>query len=410
MNGAGRPERELRPLGGHMMSVLFDAFSGALASALRDRGMALFFLLAVPVYSFFYPIAYSTQAVRDVPVEIVDLDRSPLSRQLRIELAAEPTLRIVGDAPSIIAASSHLAAGTIAGVIAIPEGFERDVLRGANTAVTTFGSGAYPVQDKAVLTSVAAVVVELAARTGATRAVREGMPPAAVLQAIAAGPAFAEQPLYNLTSGYGSYVVAAVAILIVQQILLIGIAGLTGTWIEERAGPLFGDRAPTAVTLAGAAAAFASFALLALLYMIGFVFWFHDYPRGGNTVAAIGFAVLMAAVIAMLGIALGSWFANRERALQVMLATSVPFLFLSGVVFPRESIPAALNVLAALVPTTPAINGFVRLNQMGASFSEVAPEFAHLAALLLLYSVVAWWAVRRRRRGLGNARSAAAGC
>lgn len=392
------------------MSTGFSAFRATLAAALRDKGMVIFFLLAVPVYSFFYPIAYSTQAVRDVPVEIVDIDRSSLSRQLRLQLAAEPTLRIVGEAPSIIEASKHLASGSIAGIIAIPDGFQYDVLRGANTAVTTFGSGAYPVQDKAVLTSVAAVVVELAGRTGVTRAVREGMPPAAVLQAVAAGPAFAEQPLYNLTSGYGSYVVAAVAILIVQQVILIGIAGLTGTWTEERAEPLFGDTAPGFVALAGTAAAFAVFALLALLYMIGFVFWFHDYPRGGNTGVAVAFSVLMAAVIAMLGIALGSWFANRERALQVMLATSVPFLFLSGVVFPRESIPGPLNALAALVPTTPGINGFVRLNQMGASFSEVASEFAHLAALLALYACIAWWAVQRRRRVIGQASILGSGC
>lgn len=391
------------------MSV-FAAFRATIAAALGDKGMVIFFLLAVPVYSFFYPVAYSTEAVRDVPVEIVDLDRSSLSRQLRLQLAAEPTLRIVGEAPSIVDASKHLAAGSIAGIIAIPDGFQYDVLRGANTAVTTFGSGAYPVQDKAVLTSVAAVVLELAGRTGVTRAVREGMPPAAVLQAVAAGPAFAEQALYNLTSGYGSYVVAAVAILIVQQIILIGIAGLVGTWTEARTGPLFGDAAPSVLTLTGTAAAFATFALLALLYMIGFVFWFHDYPRGGNTAVAICFSVLMAAVIAVLGIALGSWFASRERALQVMLATSVPFLFLSGVVFPRESIPEALNALAALVPTTPGINGFVRLNQMGASFHEVAPEFAHLAALLALYASIAWWAVCQRRQVPTQPGEAGTGC
>ena len=46
-------------------------------------------------------------------------------------------------------------------------------------------------------------------------------------------------PLYNPTEGYGSYVVPAVAVLIVHQTLLMAIAMWTGTWFEtRRSGPL----------------------------------------------------------------------------------------------------------------------------------------------------------------------------
>ncbi len=109
---------------------------------------------------------------------------------------------------------------------------------------------------------------------------------------------------------------------------------------------------------------------------------------------------LTALTVASLGIALGAWFADRERAFQVLLATSVPFVFMSGIVFPREAMPAPINALAMLIPTTPGIFGFVKLNQMGASWSEIRPEFLNMAALLLLYGAAgAAWAVHWRRRG-----------
>jgi len=57
-----------------------------------------------------------------------------------------------------------------------------------------------------------------------------------------------------------------------------------------------------------------------------------------------------------------------------------------------------INALALLIPTTPGIFGFVKLNQMGASWAEIRPEFLNMAALLLLYAMLAAWAVQRRRK------------
>jgi ABC-2 type transport system permease protein len=379
--------------------TLWQALSRTVAAALRDRGLVILFVAAIPAYSFFYPLPYATQSVRDIPLVVVDLDASPMSRDLVSRLSAVAAIRHGGDASSVGEASDALAAGQIAGIVVVPENFSRDAMRGTSTAVTVYGTGAYPVQDKAVLGSVGVVVQAVAGEIAAVRMARQGAPAAALLQSARAGPAFTDQPLYNLARGYGSYVVAAVGILIVQQVMLMAIAALVGTWLEGRSGTLFGAQAVGPSALVGTLAGFALFVFLALLYFIGFVFWFQDYPRGGNFAGVLAFAALTALTVASLGIALGAWFADRERALQVLLATSVPFLFMGGIVFPREAMPAPINALAMLIPTTPGIFGFVKLNQMGAAWNEIRPEFVNMTVLLLLYATLAAWAVHRRRKG-----------
>jgi len=378
--------------------TFWQALVATVLGALRDRGLVIMFVVAVPAYSFFYPLPYATQSVRQVPLVVVDLDASALSRDIVTQLSAVPSVRIAGNASSVDEARNALASGQIAGIVLVPENFARDATHGTPTAVTVFGSGAYPVQDKAVLGSVGAVVQQVAGGVNVARVAHQGAPPGALLQSARAGPAFIDQPLYNLARGYGSYVVAAVGILIVQQVMLMAIASLVSTWLEERAGTLFGAQRVGLGTVVGTAFGFALFVFLALLYFIGFVFWFQDVPRGGNFAGAVAFAAVAALTIASLGIALGAWFADRERAFQVLLATSVPFLFMCGIVFPREAMPAPINALAMLIPTTPGIFGFVKLNQMGASWSEIRPEFINMAALLLLYATLAGWAVHRRRR------------
>ena len=285
-------------------------------AALRDRGLAILFVAAIPVYRSSIRCPMPTQSVRDVPLVVVDRDGSAMSRDIVSRLARSRQSATEARPRPSARRATRWPPGASPASSWCRENFSRDAMRGMPTAVTVFGSGAYPVQDKAVLGSVGAVVQDVAGEVSGARLVRQGAPAAAVLQAAArAGPAFVDQPLFNLARGYGSYVVAAVGILIVQQVMLMAIAALVGTWLEGRNGTLFAARAPGPGACSARSRGFALFVFVALLYFIGFVFWFHDYPRGGNLAGAVAFAALMALTVACLGVALGAWFADRERAL-----------------------------------------------------------------------------------------------
>ena len=53
--------------------TLWRALSHTAMAAVRDRGLLLMFVFAIPIYSLFYPLPYSTQAVRQIPVSYTHL-------------------------------------------------------------------------------------------------------------------------------------------------------------------------------------------------------------------------------------------------------------------------------------------------------------------------------------------------
>ena len=58
--------------------------------------------------------------------------------------------------------------------------------------------------------------------------------------------------------------------------------------------------------------------------------------------------------------------------------------------------PPTLKAIASLIPSTPAIHGFVKINTMGASFDDVWPQYVQLWIQTAVYFVLAvlmykWW-------------------
>ena len=65
--------------------------------------------------------------------------------------------------------------------------------------------------------------------------------------------------------------------------------------------------------------------------------------------------------------------------------TSVLFLFLSGLSWPREDIPGVWQTIGWLIPSTFGIRGFVRMNSMGATIQDIQVEYNALWMQVVFY-------------------------
>ena len=93
--------------------------------------------------------------------------------------------------------------------------------------------------------------------------------------------------------------------------------------------------------------------------------------------------------VSLLGQFVGSWFTRRENAVLLFIATSLPLFFLVGVSWPLKAFQASCVQQARCFPSTTAIDGLVRINQMGASLRDVLPDWMTLWALTGVYGLLA---------------------
>jgi ABC-2 type transport system permease protein len=367
------------------MSDFGAAFRETLRRIASDRSASSALIGAVVLYSFFYPAPYSSQLAIRQPVAVVDLDRSPMSRALIRNTLAVQALEVKELGSSFAVARASLERADVQAIMEIQPDFQRDILRGRQGEVALFGNGATLGHSSAAL-------------GGLSDALGGFARDAAIVQARIAGPGVAppltivRRPLFNTREGYGSAIVPAVAILIVQQTLLLGIGLVVGTR-QARRGPL----SLTAPGFLGMSAAFAVFGMINLLYFVGFVFWFHDYPRAGDLLGLGIATILFVSAVVALGLFVASFFHTRERAVQSIILLSLPLYFLSGVSWPVSAFPTGLVWFAKLVPTTAGITAMVKFNQLGARVGEATDQLWNLAVLVLLYGGLAMWRYLPRR-------------
>jgi ABC-2 type transport system permease protein len=373
---------------------LLRAFVQTWRAILSDKGAFALLFLGGIVYSFFYPLPYSRESVRQVPVAVIDQDHSALSRQLARYADAHPSVSVTVLTADLQQALDLLRRNEIAGTLFIPSGFSDKVLTGRTANVEVAGNGLYMMLNKSAVNGLAEAVGTVSAgvevkRLGANtpladQALAQRQP--VVLNSV---------PVFNVREGYGAYIVPGVVVLIIQQTLLMAIALMFGTWFERDGLPISAGLSSYFGMLSG----YASAAALNCLYFFGFVLWWQDYSRGGNLAGMLVFILLYSYTIAAVGMLLGMLFRTRERSAQLLLGTSLPFMFLAGLTWPVQALPPMLQLVRWLIPSTAGIQGFIALNQLGASLSEVSMEAAALALLLLVsVSAGAWkWKTVRRQ-------------
>lgn len=368
------------------MTAVLVVWRDTLWQIFTYRPALMVMVLSLVVYGLLYPQPYLTETLRDIPVALVDQDGSVSSRELTRRLGATEAVQIAGIFPDLVAAEQALFARRVHGVVYIPQGFERDMLRGGATTLALYADASYFLMYQQLSTGVNTVARGLGAEVEMGRLVAQGVAPTLALAEVDPLP-LVLVPLFNPQGGYASYLLPAAFVLILQQTLMMG-AGLLATRREPSAQRADVTGGNGWRNLLGQALAYVSlYAFLIPLFLQGVPGWY-GLPALGSLGMLLWVALPFVLAAAFLGLLIAAWLERGELVQLVLLGIGLPFFFLSGFAWPSDAMPGWIVFLAQWVPSTPAIDALVRVTQMGATMTDVVWQVLQLWGLALFYGVL----------------------
>ena len=357
------------------------AFAAEWRRVLAIRGAFILLVIAPLIYGLYYPQPYLSQILRKVPIAVVDNDLSELSRGIVQTLDASGAVRVAVQADTLAEARAALDRGEAFAVVGIPPGTQRDILKGITAHLPIYADATYLFIFRSTGTGIATAIDTLSSELAAGGARTDG----SLVKASLAAQSPADillQPVFNPVGGYASYIVPAAFVLILQQTLLIGAAMLTGVVLAQARGGAF-------ASVLGRGIAHLTIYLPALALYFIVLPRVYGFSALGNPLQLLALASLFILATSFMGQAAGAWFKRPETPTLIFLATSLPQFFLAGFSLPREAIPAPVLAAGYIFPSDLAIDGIVRIGQLGASLWEVARDWRGLWGLAIGYFVLA---------------------
>ena len=386
------------------MTSPFHCFLFALRNCLTNMACAPFFLIAVLFYAFYYCWPYEAQLPEHIYAIVVDEDQSPLSRRLVRSIMASPSFRVLREETNRPDAINRMKKGDVSSILSIPPEFEKNVLAGVPSALTMVTNGAFLVVSRSQVAGASAVLREATSEAIAFRMAMAGESTGDLARsALDKAPLIVTQAMYNDISGYLSFAVSIVFVIIFQSIMLCGLCMLMNDWFSR-------DPYPEALVLSFGSPPYL-FAIIApvmciclfwVMFVEGFAFAWHGINSFQNVPSTLLCGVFFAWAISSLGLLLGMLFKSSRFAVHAIIVSSLPCVFISGNLFPWDNIPVYMRALAWLFPSAPGSDCMLRASQAGASPNEIYPYLAHMLFLGVLYFTLAWLVSRRYRGEKGE--------
>ena len=365
----------------------------------RDEGVVIFFLVLNAVYPVLYALIYNPEVVRNERVVVVDDNRTAQSRELVRRMDATQEVAIVGYAANMQEAQEAMHRKACYGILYVPRDFGQSVGRGEQGHVLLYCDMSVMMRYKAMFTAL----------TNVTQAMGGERLAATVEPVVNMSGSIIESrqvPVGNPSMGIASAVLLFILPLVLQQSMILGIAMLHGGSIERRRRN--GGRDPLAVEASPGATIVGKMMCHQIIYVIPVIYVLHyvplmfGFPQYGNLLHIICLAVPFIVGVSFMGQTLSAVVNERESVFLLFVFSSVVFVFLVGVSWPRYLMSRLWYVVGDCVPSTWMANGYVLMQTNGATLYQVQHHYGmlwlQLPVMFILAYVVERFINRRRYR------------
>jgi len=335
--------------------------------------------------------------VDQVPTVVVDRDDSHLSRVHVRGVLADGTLHEVGRVRGVAEAERWLETGRAAVVLVVPEGFERDVVRGRGATVQAILDGTDPNRS-----GVAGAAVAGYFANESDQLVRAKVRRLASLHGVAPSLPDVEvdaRVFFNPGLETAMYMVPGVAAILLMLITTIVTAmGLSRERERGTLEQILVTPAPSGVLILGKIIPFAVFGLVdfALALFVGS--YFFDMPLRGDLALVFGATGLYLLTTLGMGLLISTLSGSQQQAFMGGFLFMLPAALLSGIMTPIRSMPQWLQPFTLVNPLRHYAEVLRGVLLRGAGLAELHTQMLVLAAMGI---VVFTFAALRFRKSVG---------
>lgn len=347
--------------------------------------LAIFFGAPI-LYGFLFGYVYQQAKVVDLPIVIIDQDRSPTTDKI-IDAFIDNEGLLVSDvrysAGDIIA---EMPIKQYAAVITIPSNFEAMVLQKKHPEIHVDLNMANILNANTASKNIQSVLMTLNAGMEIEGLKKQGMHPT---QAFSQYESFKINfnKLYNSTGNYVSFMLPGLLAGIMQQVIFLAMAlvfardfedGYFGTLIKESKSSLYHIALKATPFLL----------MLPLMWVAVSMF----FPYFNIDISIFNFPMLvLATLLTLASMVIGMLFSiaipSQLKATELLMVISTPAFILSGFTWPTMAIPSAITNIAQYIPLTQFLSGFRKIAFYGGDLSSIKVEIG----MLLLITVVAFF-------------------
>ncbi len=368
-----------------------------LRTIFKDSGVLLILIIAGLGYPILYSTVYLSESVDEIPVGIIDECGNSFSRGFASKIDATREVSLVG-CVNMDDAISKMKSRSIHGIIVIPKSFSKDIEGGKQTTVSLYVNMATFFIYKNIALACNYVMLEENKNISLKRLSADGL---TEQEALASAEPLRNKMniLFNEGNGFASFFVPGVLVLVIHQLLFLGIGMVSGTRREERANSQVHTKEKVSQRevfrhiFGQGAAYFLIYSLIGsyILILVPRMFGLPHFASAWDIYRLL-FPFLLAVIFFSQTCAV--FIRNRETGMVMFLFFSVILLFLSGLTWPVSSFPAFWKYFSYIFPATFGVEGYLKINCMGADFSVIMPEFIALWAQAIFYFITASFSYR----------------
>ena len=341
--------------------------------ALREPRMRFILIMPPLVQMIIFGLAVNLD-VENARIGWMDLDKTPLSRELGAEFEGSPNFTLTRYPASDKEVEDILDTGPEVAVVRILPGFSHDVHRGQGGSIQILVDGTN--------SNTAALVSSYATRVVGRFAARQARPAPGNVRNAGARLDVRSRVWFNPELKSRNYFVPGVVVNIIALVtVMLTALGIVrekeiGTMEQLMVTPI----RPLELML-GKTLPFAAIGLFQVVLLSTFAIFVFEVPFRGSFVVLLGCAVVFLMTTLGAGLFISTISSTQQQAMMTFFFMFFPMFLLSGFAFPISSMPTSVQYLTYVNPLRYFIEIVRGIFLKGVGVSILWPQIAALAVI-----------------------------